>query len=88
MLSSIHKSKGLEADRVFILGDELMPLKKAELNWEKEQEENLMYVAYTRAKSELIFINDIDDYSEPGYGGLKKSERLDNFLGGGWYGIH
>ncbi|WP_268123863.1 UvrD-helicase domain-containing protein [Roseivirga pacifica] len=81
LLSSIHKSKGLEADRVFILGDELMPLKKAELKWEREQEENLMYVAYTRAKTELIFINDIDDYTEPGYGGLKRSERLDSFLG-------
>tara|TARA_R110000796_G_scaffold96719_1_gene203230 strand:+ start:694232 stop:695821 length:1590 start_codon:yes stop_codon:yes gene_type:complete len=80
ILSSIHKSKGLEAHRVFILGDELMPLKKAELDWEKEQEKNLMYVAYTRAKSELIFIQDIDDYTEPGYGSLKRSERLDTFL--------
>lgn len=88
LLSSIHKSKGLEADRVFILGDELMPLKKAELAWEKEQEENLMYVAYTRAKSELIFINDVDDYSEPGHGGLKRSERLDDFLGVNDSGIY
>lgn len=80
LLSSIHKSKGLEANRVFILGDDLMPLKRAELEWEKEQEENLMYVAYTRAKSELIFIDDIDDYSQPGYGSLKRSERLDDFL--------
>ena len=65
-----------------------MPLKKAELDWEKEQEGNLMYVAYTRAKSELIFINDIDDYSEAGYGGLKRSERLDDFLGTDRYGIY
>jgi superfamily I DNA/RNA helicase len=55
-LSTIHKSKGLEADRVFIIHPELMPSKYAEQEWEIEQEENLRYVAYTRAKSYLGFI--------------------------------
>lgn len=56
LLSTIHKSKGLEADRVFIIHPELMPSKYAELDWEIEQEDNLKYVAYTRAKSLLAFI--------------------------------
>lgn len=56
-LSTIHKSKGLEADRVFIIHPELMPSKYAEQDWEIEQEENLRYVAYTRAKSYLGFIS-------------------------------
>lgn len=62
-LSTIHKSKGLEADRVFIIHDELMPSKYAIKDWEKEQEQNLIYVAYTRAKSVLGFITDFDAYS-------------------------
>lgn len=58
ILSSVHKSKGLEAERVFILEKELMPSKYAEQAWELEQEKNLQYVAYTRAKDALIFIDD------------------------------
>jgi hypothetical protein len=63
-LSTIHKSKGLEADRVFIIHEDLMPSKHAKKDWEKAQERNLMYVAYTRAKSVLGFVTDFDAYSE------------------------
>ena len=56
VLSTIHKSKGLEADNVFIIHPELMPSKFAEQDWEIQQEENLRYVAYTRAKNVLAFI--------------------------------
>lgn len=55
-LSTIHKAKGLEAHRVFILNPELMPSKGARLPWQKDQEANLQYVAYTRAKHTLAFI--------------------------------
>lgn len=61
-LSTIHKSKGLEADRVFIIHPELMPSKYARKSWEMKQESNLMYVAYTRAKSTLGFVTDFDAY--------------------------
>jgi superfamily I DNA/RNA helicase len=63
-LSTVHKSKGLEADRVFILHSELMPSKHAKKDWEKQQETNLKYVAYTRAKSYLGFVTDFDAYSK------------------------
>jgi DNA helicase-2/ATP-dependent DNA helicase PcrA len=63
-LSTIHKSKGLEADRVFIIHEDLMPSKHAKKDWEKLQEQNLMYVAYTRAKSVLGFVTDFDAYSD------------------------
>jgi hypothetical protein len=63
-LSTIHKSKGLEADRVFIIHEDLMPSKHAKKDWEKAQEKNLMYVAYTRAKSVLGFVTDFDAYSD------------------------
>lgn len=61
-LSNIHKSKGLESDRVFIIHQELLPSKYASLPWELEQEKNLEYVAYTRAKTTLGFVNDFDAF--------------------------
>lgn len=57
LLSTIHRSKGLEADRVFILDAHLMPIRYAKKPWQKEQEINLQYVAVTRAKSELYYID-------------------------------
>ena len=60
MLSTIHKAKGLEANRVFIIHPELMPAKQAKQDWQKVQEENLRYVAYTRAKNYLGFIDKKD----------------------------
>jgi len=78
-LASIHKAKGLEAKRVFILGDALMPLKKARLEWQVRQELNLMYVAYTRAQEELVFINDYDDYVTQTTN-IRRSLRLEDFL--------
>jgi len=59
-LSTIHKAKGLEADNVYILCDSLMPSKSAKKDWEIQQEHNLMYVAYTRAKNKLGFIDEKD----------------------------
>jgi len=56
MLSTIHKAKGLEADRVFLLNPELIPSKFAYQKWEIDQEKKLLFVAYSRAKKELIFI--------------------------------
>lgn len=63
-LSTIHKSKGLEAERVFIIHPELIPSKFATLPWQMEQERNLEYVAYTRAKTTLGFINDFDAFTQ------------------------
>ena len=55
-LSTVHKAKGLESERVFILDRHLMPSKYAKLEWQQEQERNVEYVAITRAKSSLFFI--------------------------------
>jgi superfamily I DNA/RNA helicase len=54
-LSTIHRAKGLEADRVMILQYNKLPLVwKNQRSEELEQEYNLKYVAITRAKKELI----------------------------------
>ena len=54
VLSTVHKAKGLEADRVFIARPDKLPL-GASTKWQADQELNLEYVAITRAKNELIY---------------------------------
>ena len=58
MLSTCHKAKGLEADRVFILlpREAQMPHPMARSAWEQDQEQHLMYVAWTRGKTLLTYV--------------------------------
>jgi len=56
--SSIHKAKGLESDRVFILRPDLLPHPRAKKSWEVSQERNLEYVALTRTKNETYIVVD------------------------------
>ncbi len=72
-LSTIHKAKGLESDNVFILNKSLMPSKFAKKDWEILSENNLIYVAYTRAKKTLNFIKE-DNFSKTN--GYFSSEKL------------
>jgi superfamily I DNA/RNA helicase len=55
-LSTIHKAKGLEAERVFILDVWRLPSFYAKLPHQLEQEYNLLYVAITRAQKELYYV--------------------------------
>lgn len=68
MLSSVHRSKGLEANRVFILEFHKMPFTypgKQQSAEQYQQELNLIYVAITRAMQELyIQADNIDNVSE------------------------
>jgi superfamily I DNA/RNA helicase len=57
-LTTSHKAKGREWNRVFWYGKNLYnPSKYARQDWQVEQENNLMGVAATRAKRELILVN-------------------------------
>ncbi len=54
-LCSVHKSKGLEWKNVYLLGrNAWMPSRMATLPWMLQQEQNLIYVAITRAIENLI----------------------------------
>lgn len=54
ILSSIHRSKGLERKTVFIIGYDKLPFKKEKmLDWQLYQESCLKYVAITRAEVNL-----------------------------------
>jgi len=59
-LMTVHKSKGLEARNVFLIekyeGKRLIPSEYAVKKWELEQEQNLLFVAITRAKEKLIYL--------------------------------
>jgi DNA helicase-2/ATP-dependent DNA helicase PcrA len=57
-LATIHKSKGLEADRVWWLNASACPASWARQPWQKQQERNLCYVAATRAKNELVMFEE------------------------------
>lgn len=73
VLSTAHKSKGLESDRVILLTPKQFPLtfkNKKQSPWELEQEMNLKYVAITRAKKELVILDMDEDQ-------IKKAEITD-----------
>lgn len=56
VLSSAHRAKGLEADRVFVLDPDSLPLiRRDSRSWQIVQEKNLCYIAATRAKRVLTF---------------------------------
>lgn len=57
VLSTIHKSKGLESNNVFFLFKNLIPSKFAETELELNQEQCLKYVCITRAKKKLIYVD-------------------------------
>jgi superfamily I DNA/RNA helicase len=56
-LSSVHRVKEKEWERVFILRPGLMPAKWAKSTEARAQESNLQYVAYTRARHGLYLMD-------------------------------
>ena len=65
LLSTIHRAKGLEQNRVFVLEYDLLPLTwSKQKDWEFQQECNLLYVALTRSKNELTLVVSNDKNKE------------------------
>ncbi len=57
VLCTYHRSKGREFPRVFLLEHaERCPSRAAKQPWQRAQENNLAYVAFTRAQKELVFV--------------------------------
>lgn len=57
-LSTLHSSKGLEYDTVFLVdvNEKVMPNKKAVLDADLEEERRMFYVGMTRAKNRLYLL--------------------------------
>lgn len=64
MFSTIHRAKGLETNRVFLLRPDLVPHPKASQEWMIEQEHNLKYIAVTRAKEEFYYVAPKSDFED------------------------
>lgn len=63
-LCTVHRAKGLENPRVFIIKPEKLPLvRKGQTPSQIQQEWNLRYVAVTRAMDELYFVNTTEGVS-------------------------
>lgn len=60
VLSSGHRSKGLEWDRVIWLRPDLCPHPAAESEADKQQEEHIKYIIATRAKKQLVVCHDLE----------------------------
>jgi superfamily I DNA/RNA helicase len=57
VFASIHRAKGDEGERVFILGCNHLPFQsKHMMAWQRQQELNIQYVAITRAKHCLFLV--------------------------------
>ena len=54
IFSTVHRAKGLEADRVWLLET---PARKPATDWQARQDCNLRYVALTRSKNFLGFVD-------------------------------
>jgi superfamily I DNA/RNA helicase len=58
VFSTVHKAKGLEFDSVYLLeAARTMPHPAAKKDWQIDQEYNIIYVALTRAKQRLYFLD-------------------------------
>ena len=68
-IMTLHKSKGLEFERVYIVGlqDKVMPSKKNSVGALLESERRLFYVGMTRAKTQLVL----------SYGGGERSRFIE-----------
>jgi DNA helicase II / ATP-dependent DNA helicase PcrA len=53
---TIHKAKGLEANNVYVLKPELLPHPMSKSPEDKQQEQNIIWVARTRSKENLYLV--------------------------------
>ncbi|MDJ0510042.1 MAG: UvrD-helicase domain-containing protein [Crocosphaera sp.] len=60
-LSTCHRAKGLEGERIFIIDADNLPMVwERQKEWQKEQEHNLLYVALTRSTEALYVVGKPD----------------------------
>lgn len=62
--SSVHKAKGLEAERVYVLADSLIVSTKKQNAKQSREEDNIEYVAITRAKHSLVWVDGLPGRNE------------------------
>ena len=59
LLSTVHRAKGMESERVYIAEPLTLPLIwENQKQWQEQQEQNLLYVALSRSTKNLFLIGD------------------------------
>ena len=59
LLSTVHRAKGMESERVYIAEPLTLPLIwEGQKQWQEQQEQNLLYVALSRSTKDLFLIGD------------------------------
>lgn len=76
ILSSSHKSKGLQFPTVYVMRPELFPSKKAKTDADLVQEDNLLYITYSRAENELHVLKSADDAGETGLNRSPEEQKM------------
>jgi DNA helicase-2/ATP-dependent DNA helicase PcrA len=80
VLSTVHKAKGLEATNVWLLDRDKMSSTDGLVDGDSEAERNILYVALTRAKKALYFIESPEEFRSEFYnrqkGGPKSELQL------------
>jgi superfamily I DNA/RNA helicase len=59
LLCSVHRAKGLEWDTVYMLGRNEIMGKQCKMDWQTDQERNLVYVGVTRAKKRYVDVTQV-----------------------------
>ena len=72
MMGTIHWSKGLEADDVYIVQSATLPLAEriALGDWQKYEELCIQFVAYTRARGRLLLLSHLENFNRQNILGL------------------
>ena len=81
--STVHRAKGLEAERIFILEPGKLPaIWDKQQSWQFEQEKNLLYVAITRSKEYLCILGNEQVWRS--YVGVIKPTHVYKFQANKW----
>jgi DNA helicase II / ATP-dependent DNA helicase PcrA len=65
LLSTVHRAKGMESERVYIAEPLTLPLLwESQKQWQEQQEQNLLYVALSRSTKDLFLIGDAFWYDQ------------------------
>ena len=59
LLCSVHRAKGLEWDTVYMIGRNEIMGKQCSMQWQTDQERNLIYVGVTRAKKRYVDVTQV-----------------------------
>jgi superfamily I DNA/RNA helicase len=81
LLSTVHRAKGMESERVYIAEPLTLPLLwESQKQWQEQQEQNLLYVALSRSTKDLFLIGDAFWYDQKTASIIDRDEKHESDL--------